>query len=233
MMFNMSVSNATTLSADASTGRRYAGESPDQRAQRRRQQLLDAGLELFGTIGFQATTVRTLAKQAGVTDRYFYESFANMEELLIAVYRMCLDRVQVAVAGVLESPVPTDPDQLAQEIRAAIEAFLVEFEDRRVARVLWGEILGVGPALDAVYSAGIRTFTELVAAGLRATYPPIDRRHRLADQLAIALVGAISQTALHWLIEDYRTPRKTLVDAIEVLFLGLTAFELTTQLSVS
>ena len=69
------------------SGRPYAGERPGERVLRRRQQFLDAGLELFGSIGYRATTVRILCKQAKLTDRYFYESFTSTEDLLLEVYR--------------------------------------------------------------------------------------------------------------------------------------------------
>jgi AcrR family transcriptional regulator len=54
------------------SGRSYGGESANDRLARRRRQLLDAGLELFGTTGYRATTVRQLCREARVSDRYFY-----------------------------------------------------------------------------------------------------------------------------------------------------------------
>ena len=66
------------------SGRTYGGESADDRLTRRRRQLLDAGLELFGTAGYRATTVRQLCREAKVSDRYFYEQFDSTEDLLLA-----------------------------------------------------------------------------------------------------------------------------------------------------
>src|ERR1700735_1278322 len=107
-MFNTSVAN---LTAQHAGGRPYGGESPADRVARRRGQFLDAGLELFGTDGYRATTVRGLCKQAKVTDRYFYESFSGTEDLLAAVYQTCMGRVQQRVVTALASV--RDEDDIA------------------------------------------------------------------------------------------------------------------------
>ena len=79
---------------DLGVGRTYAGESLSERTARRRQQFLDAGLQVFGTTGYRTATVRQLCKQAGLTDRYFYESFASTEDLLVAVYEREFDELR-------------------------------------------------------------------------------------------------------------------------------------------
>lgn len=56
-----------------------------------------AGLELFGTVGYRATTVRMLCKQAGLIDRYFYKNFTDTEDLLAAVYTESVDRIEAEV----------------------------------------------------------------------------------------------------------------------------------------
>ena len=47
----------------------------DRRADRRRR-LLDVGLDLLGSRGSAAVSVRSVCRTAQLTDRYFYESFA-------------------------------------------------------------------------------------------------------------------------------------------------------------
>ncbi len=77
-----------------STGRTYGGESLADRQAKRRQKFMAAGHELFGTVGFRQTTVRLLCKQAELTDRYFYESFDSIEDLLAAVYQQAIEQLQ-------------------------------------------------------------------------------------------------------------------------------------------
>jgi AcrR family transcriptional regulator len=47
---------------------------------------LAAGLEVFGTKGVAATRLDDLCTEAGLTKRYFYESFDSMAELADAVF---------------------------------------------------------------------------------------------------------------------------------------------------
>jgi len=51
-----------------------------------RQKLLRAGLELFTTIGFRATTTPEIAARAGVAEGTIYRHFSGKEDLLIAAY---------------------------------------------------------------------------------------------------------------------------------------------------
>src|SRR5437879_2045322 len=50
-----------------------------------RQQILDASLRLFSERGFARTTVRDIARQAGITDAAIYYHFQSKRELLEAL----------------------------------------------------------------------------------------------------------------------------------------------------
>ncbi|MBU0537019.1 MAG: TetR/AcrR family transcriptional regulator, partial [Gammaproteobacteria bacterium] len=129
------------------SGRTYGGESAAERLSRQRQTFMDAGLELFGTVGYRATTVRTLCKQAGLTDRYFYKTFSDTEDLLAAVYTESLDQIQAEVVAAINTA--ANQQLTAGQIDAGLEAFFSAFENSRMARVCWLEVLGVSPRIDA------------------------------------------------------------------------------------
>src|SRR5258707_2057625 len=78
--------------------RAYGGISAGERISARRAKLLDAGLVLFGTRGFAATSVKDVCRQAGLTDRYFYESFDDSETLFLAVFDALTDDLFRSVA---------------------------------------------------------------------------------------------------------------------------------------
>ena len=61
------------------TGRAYGGLAPEDRAAARRARFIEAGIELFGTQGFRAATVRGVCAAAGLTDRT-PEGFTNSIE---------------------------------------------------------------------------------------------------------------------------------------------------------
>ncbi len=70
------------------TAKRASVPAPAKRARRgpyTRQQILDASLRLFSERGFARTTVRDIARQAGITDAAIYYHFESKRELLEAL----------------------------------------------------------------------------------------------------------------------------------------------------
>lgn len=105
----------------------------------RRRVLVAAGFELIGTVGWQATTVRGACKAANLNPRYFYESFADLDELLLAVY----DDVVGQGIAVLATVAAEAPPELAPMVRAVVSAgFRFLAADPRRARVLFVEAAG-------------------------------------------------------------------------------------------
>ena len=94
-----------------------------QRANNRLDQLLDAAAELFSARGYQATTMRDIAKKSGMLPGSIYYHYPNKEALVVAVYeegvRQLTERVQrVLVQG-------ADPwDQLEAMLATHIEAII-------------------------------------------------------------------------------------------------------------
>ena len=86
--------------------RAYGGVSEEQRRAARRLRLLEAGLEIIGTQGYAAATLRAVCARAELTERYFYESFANREALLVGVHRWVVDQLRACL--LYTSPSPRD-----------------------------------------------------------------------------------------------------------------------------
>src|SRR5687767_13409420 len=70
---------------EARPERRIRGRTLAERRSERRDAMLAAGLELFGTKGYAATTVEEVCRRAYVSSRNFYEEFENRLDLLVAV----------------------------------------------------------------------------------------------------------------------------------------------------
>tara|TARA_R110000772_G_scaffold252157_1_gene367327 strand:+ start:43415 stop:44083 length:669 start_codon:yes stop_codon:yes gene_type:complete len=208
-----------TAAQNKQSGRIYGGESAEERLARQRRQFLDAGLELFGTVGYRATTVRMLCKQAGLTDRYFYKTFTDTEDLLAAVYTESLDQIQAEVIAAINAARNKQP--ASGVVDAGLEAFFTAFENARVARVCWLEVLGVSPRIDALYTKRIEQFADLLldlGKSMLADWRLPEEETRITG---LALIGAISQSALHWLLEDYCSSRSSLISANSRLIHGL------------
>lgn len=202
-------------------GRAYAGESQAERVARRRQQFLDAGLQVFGTTGYRTATVRQLCRQAELTDRYFYESFENTEDLLVAVYEREFDHLQQVVLAALADEAALRDPMVAVE--KALNALFEMASEPRVARVCWLEVLGVSARVDIVYTRTIERFAALVVAFARQQFSTSTQAIDEAESrmLGIAMIGAVSQPVTHWLLGGYREERATMVAATSRVFLGV------------
>src|SRR5581483_1962254 len=93
----------------------YGGVDAVERRAARRARLIGAALDLLGTDGWQATTVRAICARAGLTARYFYESFADRDELLLAVF----DEIAQEAAAVVLDAVASAPAEAWAKSRAA------------------------------------------------------------------------------------------------------------------
>lgn len=65
---------------------RWRGSSRAERSAERRGQLFEAGLELLGVGGGRALTVRSICREAGLSAKYFYESFTDRDHFLGQLY---------------------------------------------------------------------------------------------------------------------------------------------------
>lgn len=64
-----------------------------QRSNNRNDALLDASAELFSTQGFRETTMRDIAKSAGMLPGSIYYHYGSKDDLLLAVYEAGVDRI--------------------------------------------------------------------------------------------------------------------------------------------
>src|ERR671936_1321771 len=83
--------------------RNYAGLSADERRLARRERLIEGAIRAYGELGYRNTTVKAVCEAAGLTERYFYESFANSEALLIAAYSHVVGHLHEEMAAAAAS----------------------------------------------------------------------------------------------------------------------------------
>ena len=174
---------------------------------------------MFGTTGYRTATVRQLCRQAELTDRYFYESFENTEDLLVAVYEREFEHLQQAVLAALADEAAQREPMLAVE--RALNAVFEMASEPRVARVCWLEVLGVSPRVNDVYTRNIERFAALVVAFARQRFSTEDIDETESRMLGIALIGAVTQPIAHWLLGGYREDRTRLVAATSRVFRGI------------
>lgn len=192
--------------------RRWRGQEPEDRRAARRAQLIEAGMELMGTEGgAAATTMRATCRQAGLTERYFYESFENREALLLAV----LEEVVLGARDVLVSSLATAPEEPAQLVRHVVTAFTTYVaKDRRRGRIMFVESHSV-PELWHRGEQLIDEFTAPISAALELLRGGDDPPDRITTELnSIGLFGALAFLYQRWLTGSSRISRRRIVEHI-------------------
>lgn len=198
--------------AGGGTGRRYAGLDPAERARQRRDALLEAATELFGTTGYRATSVKQICTQAGLTERYFYESFRDREAALAAVYEELVTGLRAATRQAIAIQEPTDA--LAARGLTAFVDFLTT--DQRRAQIVLIEVVGVSPQLEARRHAVLTEFAELVTEVWLDNGEPTSQQRLIA----VALVGGVNHLLVNWLLSGRTQQPVELVRACTTLFAG-------------
>lgn len=160
-------------------GRREAHKAATRKA------LNDAARRMFEERGYERTTVRDIATEAGVTERTFFRYFPSKEDLVL---EEVLELIPVVQSLVVARPADEDP------YTAALNAVLALVADRRLAlmfsgppRRFGGRPMGHLPPVLGQFEDGLaKAFMERLAARDPATATPLR-----AAVLSRAAVGAM------------------------------------------
>lgn len=189
--------------------RPYRGVDAAERLAHRRRQLLEAGLDLLGSESDTVElTVRTICGQAGLTLRYFYESFTDKDQFVAAVFDWVLADLTASIqAAVFAAPVKErNRAGMADLVRtiaadARIGRFLVS---SRANAMLVRRQAETGALLAMLYGQNV---TE--ALGLRQT-----ERGKATAHFA---VGGVVQVISTWLAGDIDLDHDGLVDQLALI----------------
>jgi AcrR family transcriptional regulator len=191
------------------------GLTPEERRQRRHQALVDAGLELFGTKGYNSTSVEEICRTAYVSTRNFYEEFENREALLWnLVYQTMADAYDALRRSGPDEHAP-DGTQPGGELRGRISRMVHAFvDDPRRARLVFVECRGLSLLQEYRRRAAQQAFAQLLGEILeeRGAYIAVSEKSR--GTFSLAIVGAVDLVLSDWVLQPERSPVVELVDAI-------------------
>ena len=191
--------------------RDYDGKTADQRVADRRARLVEAGTELFGEHGYAGTSIRSVLRQSGLRDRYFGESFADLDSLLGAVYAQLIDELVETCRVAIESTIGG-----SEGARAMIEAITKSLADSPArARIKLREVISAGPVSLAERHDGHQKLAQLIADLLprSATVTPRDR-----ILLGRGVIAAADDLLLAWLDNESNVSREDVVELVMVFF---------------
>ncbi|NNG21592.1 TetR/AcrR family transcriptional regulator [Telluria aromaticivorans] len=182
------------MKAELTTTRSYRGLSQDERRAERRSRLMAAAIAVYGERGYHQATVKAVCEQAGLTERYFYESFANSEALLIDSF----NAVAYSVLGEITRAAEDAGRGRIARSRAMLHAYFAALQrEPQSARVFLVEIRGVSRAVDLAFDGALRAIGREVA---RIAAPPGAPHDEL---LQAGVVGGVIHIALRWIEDGY------------------------------
>lgn len=198
------------------SARVYGGQTEEERKTERYERFLEAGLEVFGSVGFRKATVKMLCREAGLTERYFYEAVSDMESLFCAVYKRQTDLLRDFFVAELPN-LSADPDE---KIHSALDLFYTLMRDSRKVRVLFLES-NIGSEqvrtmhyqnLDAL--ATLSAEMSIVFVG--GTKMPKERLKGVASSIN----GATIHLAMTWMLSNYEMKQEDIVYSSALLIRG-------------
>jgi AcrR family transcriptional regulator len=194
--------------------RRYRGATPAERRAARREQLMEAGLELFGTQGYANSSVRAVSEAASLNTRYFYESFAGREELLLSVYQRILVEILTQATEAV-----TQAGTIDDKGRAGIRvAWTILTEDRRKARIVALEVVGVSDELEKLRRQSRQALAKLTADQAMSVMGDDVRLVLDPALVARALIGGAVELLLAWIHGDLDHSVDEVVEHLTRLF---------------
>ena len=172
----------------------------EDRQAMRRDELVGAGVQLLGGETGPAVTVRAVCREAGLTERYFYESFADREEFVRAVYDDVCTR---AMSALMSATTP----------REAVERFVALMVDDPVR----GRVLLLAPSVEPILvrsgAEWMPTFIDLLQRKLTQIGDPVRQ-----NMIATSLIGGLTALFTAYLDGRLTATREQFIDyCVEML----------------
>ena len=200
-----------------SGSRAYRGVSAEQRRAQRRATLIDTALDALHIDGLAGVSVRSVCARARLTPRYFYESFDDLDQLLVASVDSVVDEVADRALAALAAA----PPELAAQVRAAIDAgYGVVANDARKASALLVAASGHGP-LRARRHQLVTDYADLIIDGLPVLNTLGLRERRTARAAALFVMGGAADVIEAVLTGRLRISRSQLVDHLTAMWLAV------------
>jgi AcrR family transcriptional regulator len=194
--------------------RAYRGVPAEARRAQRRAVLIETALDALHADGLGGVSVRSICARARLTPRYFYESFADLDALLVATVDAVVE--EVADAGL--AALAAAPDDLVARVHATIDAaYGVVATDPRKATATLVAASGYGPLRERRHRVVV-DFADLVVERF-TVFPDVDpATRRQGRSVALFLMGGSTDVIEAVLAGRLRMSRAALVDHLTDLW---------------
>ncbi|HUR72823.1 MAG TPA: TetR/AcrR family transcriptional regulator [Sporichthya sp.] len=196
------------------------GGAPRRRMPRAEREalMLDVAEQIFGELGYQASSMDEIAARAGVSKPMLYHYYGSKERLFLACLRRARDGMRGAIlAGVGAGARPDE------QLYLALVGWY-RFIDSRPA--LWTMIvdeglLEFGPGSDEIESIRAE-HTELIAALIMSHAPPGHTDDMIEVELIAAAISGAGERITRWRSRHPElTPEQTARHLMQLIWIGL------------
>lgn len=198
-------------------GRAYAGVPAAQRRALRRAALVAAGLDIVGTQGSARLTVAGLCARAGLNERYFYESFASLDDALLAAFDEVCNEILSLAAQVIEDT-PGTPEQRVHAVMQTFVDLVVTSPEKGKVAVLKAS---AGSPLRIRRNELIEVFADFVAREADELYGDRTWSADRARLFGIVYIAGFAELIGSWLNRDVELSPAELVETATDLFTAL------------
>lgn len=160
----------------------------------RRSDLLTAGISVLGGPEGPSLTVRAVCRTAGLTERYFYESFSDRDDFVRAVYDEVCTTAMTALAS---SGTP----------REAVEGFVALMVDDPTR----GRVLLLAPEREPVLTKSGADWMPTFIGLLQSRLSHVNDQAR-QEMIATGLVGALTALFTAYLDGRLTATREQFID---------------------
>ena len=194
----------------------WGARTADERRTERRERIIRAAIKVYGHHGYHRASVKAVCLEAGLTERYFYESFVNNEDLLRHCFLTVEDDLLETTRAAARAPAPS----VIERARGALLAYLdLIRRNPDTARVFLIEMASVSPAAEALVSESLDRFGSLLMEVLGAdprfaSHPP--------PLLLRGVVGGGLYIVRGWAMSDYAEDIETIAALNLQLYTALT-----------
>lgn len=193
----------------------YKGVSAAERTAERRRRLLDATLAVWADPSVR-TTMTAVCAEAGLTERYFYESFTGLDDALTAVLESVATEIETVTLAAADAAGPDPAARIHASVAAFMDLLVADPRKGRVAIVEAGSIAGLRGRRTQL----LRHFAHLAAEEAHETHGERRREDELAGLL---FIGGMAEVVTAWLDGVLDATPEEVVETASRGFLGLYA----------
>jgi AcrR family transcriptional regulator len=174
-----------------------------------RRRILKSALRLFATHGYAGTSIRMIARAAGISVGLLYNYFPSKADLLGALFEESMRDVQASFASAEAASTPAE--RIERLVRSS-------FEILDANRDFWRMSYGVRmqPAVVAGLGKRLHAWTTTIQSTLaRYVKDAGSRQPEVDGALLFALIDGVSQ---HYVLDSRAYPLGAVADGIVALF---------------